>query len=114
MLEQVDWVCLSTILSDQEVPQEGQGGEGIAGVGGSNMKVPTMVSSSVGASDGLSPDPPSGPRVADGPLQQPTPTSSGRTVTSSRLETIQHRQLAAGILGETSQLLAAGWSNGTN
>jgi len=32
----------------------------------------------------------------------------------SCLETIQHRQQAAGISSEAFQLLAAGWSKGTN
>ena len=34
--------------------------------------------------------------------------------TGSRLETIRHRQQAEGISSEASQLLAAGWSRGTN
>ena len=95
------------------MPQESQGGEGLTSTGSANMEVPTLVSSPVGASGGLPPDPFRGPRAVDGPHQHPTPPSSGRTAASIRLETIWHREQATGISGETSRLLAAGWSNGT-
>ena len=113
-LEQVDRLRLPTILSDRGMPQEGQGGQGISGASGSNMEIPALVSSSARSPNRLPPDPPSRLRSSGGPLQQSAPTDGNRPVASSRLETIRQRQLAAGISGETSQLLAAGWSSGTN
>ena len=41
----MDIICIPTILPDWQVPQEGQGGEGITGAGSPNMEVTTMVSS---------------------------------------------------------------------
>ena len=113
-LEQVDRLHLPTILSDRGMPQEGQVGQGISGASGSNMEIPALVSSSARSPNRLPPDPPSRLRSSGGPHQQSAPTDGNRPVTPSRLETIRQRQLAAGISGETSQLLAAGWSSGTN
>ena len=73
-----------------------------------------MVPGPIGATDRLPLDLSSRPRTVDGPLWQPTSTSGHRPAATSRLESIQLRQLAAGISEETSQLLAAGWSRGTN
>ena len=113
-LEQVDRLCLPTILSDWGMPQEGQGGQSIPGASGSNMKIPALVYSPARSPNRLPPDPPSRPRSSGGPLQQPTPTGGSRPVAASRLETIRQRQLTPGISGQASQLLATGWSSGTN
>ena len=107
-------LCFSSILSDRQMPQEGQGGEGICGAGSTNMKITAMIPGSTRAADRLPHDSFRGSRAVDGPLRQPTPTSGGRPVAVSRLETIRLRQLATGFSEETSQLLAAGWSSGTN
>ena len=110
-MKQGNQLCFSSNL---QVPQEGQGEEGITSAGTTNMEVTAVVPSFTGATDRLPHDSSRGPRAVDGPLWQPTPTSSGRPVAVSRLETIRLRQLTTGISGETSQLLAAGWSSGTN
>ena len=73
-----------------------------------------MVSSPAGATDRPSLDPTRQPGTIDGPLRRPTPTGGIGTTTASRLEAIRSRQFATGISAETSQLLAAGWSTGTN
>ena len=78
------------------------------------MEVTTTVSSPAGATDRPSLDPTRQPGTIDGPLQHPTPTGGIGTTTASRLEAIRSRQFATGISAETSQLLAAGWSTGTN
>ena len=110
-LEQVDRLRLPTILSDRQMPQ---GGQGISGASGSNMEIPALVSGSAKSPNRLPPDPPSRLRSSGGPLQQSAPTGGNRPIVSSFLETIRQRQLAVGISGETSQLLAVGWSSGTN
>jgi len=78
------------------------------------MEIPAVVSSPAGTSDRLSLELSRGSEPTDGPLQQGTPTSSSRTIAPSHLEAIWLRQLAAGVSRETSELLAMGWSNGTN
>ena len=73
-----------------------------------------MVPGPAGISCRFSPDRSKRLTPADGFLQQPGPSSSSKTTVPSLLETIQHRQPAAGISAETSRLLAAGWSNENN
>jgi len=90
-MDQVDGICLPSILPNWQVSQEGQGGESFTDTGGSSMEITAVVSSSAGTSSGLSPDPPRGPRAPDGPNQQPTPSNSSRAAVPSRLETIQRR-----------------------
>ena len=87
-IEQVDRICLLTFLSDQGMPQKGQGGQGISGAGGSSMEIPALVSSSARSSDRSLPDPSSRPRPSGGPLQQSAFTGSNRPVMFSCVETI--------------------------
>jgi len=52
--------------------------------------------------------------AVDRPIRPPSLTDDSRPVASSSLEVIRQRQQSAGISGEASQLLATGWSKGTN
>ena len=73
-----------------------------------------MVSSITGAASGLSPAASINPNTPVRPVWPVTPSNDNRTDTVSRLEAIRHRQQAEGISSKASQLLAAGWSKGTN
>ena len=73
-----------------------------------------MVPSTARSIGGLSPDTAKGPDAADRSVQQPTSLGCNRTITTSRLEVIRHRQQTKGISEEASQLLEARWSKGTN
>ena len=77
-------VCLPTFLSDRQIPEEGQGRQGVASAGSPNMEVPTMVPSPAGTSSGIPPNPSGRPRVADGPCQRPTSTTWKLSSISSR------------------------------
>ena len=57
-MERVDGVCLPTFLSDRQMPEEGQGRQGVASVGSPNMEVSTMVPSPAGTSSGILPGDP--------------------------------------------------------
>ena len=48
---QVDGIRIPTILSNRQMPQEGQGGESITGTGGTNMEVPALVPCSTGTTN---------------------------------------------------------------
>ena len=113
-LDQLEGICLPPILPDREMPQKSKRGQGIAGTCSTSVEVPAMVPSSAGASDRLSLDPTCRPSASDRPLRQAPSTDCDRTAPTSRLEAIRRRQTAEGISEETSQLLAAGWSRGTN
>ena len=73
-----------------------------------------MVSGITRTASGLSPDTPKELHVADRPVQQPTTPDCSRGITPSYLEVIKRRQQVKGSPEEISQLLAAGWSRGTN
>ena len=104
----------SALLPDWEVSQEGLGRQGIIGASGPNTEIAAVVSEPTGTFDRLLAYLSGEPGAVDRLLQQSIPIRSNRSVVSSRLEIIWHRQQAAKISGKTSQLLAAGWSKGTN
>ena len=65
-------------------------------------------------SNGLSLDITKQSNAVDRSIWSPSPTDGSRPATANCLEVIRQRQQAAGISGEASQLLAAGWNKGTN
>ena len=113
-LGQILRVRISTVLLDWQMPQKGQGREGVTAVDSPGVEITALVSGTVGPTSGLPPVTPEQSNTADRPIQQSSSAADSRPATTSCLEVIRQRQQAAGISRETSQLLAAGWSKGTN
>ena len=107
-------VHIPTILLDWQMSQEGQGREGTSVVDSPSVAVSAVVSSFAGSTSGLSPDTTKQSNPTNRSIRQSSSSYGSRPVTTSRLEVIRQRQQAAGISREASQLLAAGWSKGTN
>ena len=107
-------VMPSPFLSNWQMHQEGERRQGFPDSGGTSLEVTTMVSSFTRTVSGLSPNASTATNTPVGPIWQATSPDGNRTTTISRLETIRHRQQADGISSKASQLLAAGWSKGTN
>ena len=113
-LEGTGGICISTLCSDRQVFTEGQSGTEHNSVGGTFVEEPSMVSNATRSSSRTSSSHPS--------LQRPAVRSQRATTSSSvlqqtevnRLETIRQQNSAAGVSEETSALLLAGWSTGTN
>ena len=113
-VEQVEVIRLSTFLPDWQMCQEGQGRQSIPDTNSPSLEISTMVPSIAGAVGRLSSNTSTITNAPVGPIRQTSSLNGDRTATASRLETIRHRQQAEGISSEASQLLAAGWSRGTN
>jgi len=113
-LEQVAGLCLPSFLPSRQMYQEGQRRQSISDTGSPSLEVTTVVSSITGAVSGLSPVASTDTNTLVRPIRPVSPSNDNRAVTVSRLEAIRHRQQAEGISSEASQLLAAGWSRGTN
>ena len=113
-LEQLGRVRLPTLLPNRQVHQENQGGRGHSDNGGTCLALTAMVPGTPRTFSGFSPDSTRNPDAIDRPIQQPTSSDNHRTTATSRLEIIRNQQQAEGISSGASQLLAAGWSRGTN
>ena len=113
-LEQVGGICLPSLLPNWQVCQEGQRGQGFSDTSSTSLEVTAVVPSITRTVSGLSPDAPTNSEALVRPIRQATSFDGNRPATTSRLESIRHRQQADGISSEASQLLAAGWSRGTN
>ena len=113
-LEQVGGICLPSLLPNWQVCQEGQRGQGFSDTSSTSLEVTAVVPSITRTVSGLSPNTPTNSEALVRPIWQATSSDGNRPAITSRLESIRHRQQADGISSEASQLLAAGWSRGTN
>ena len=113
-LEQVGGICLPSLLPNWQVCQEGQRGQGFSDTSSTSLEVTAVVPSITRTVSGLSPNAPTNSEALVRPIWQATSSDGNRPATTSCLESIRHRQQADGISSKASQLLAAGWSRGTN
>ena len=96
-LEQMGGLCLPPFLSNWQMYQEGERRQGFPDSGGTSLEVTAVVSSFTQTVSGLSPNASTATNTPVRPIRQ---TTSNRTATISRLETIRHRQQADGISSE--------------
>ena len=113
-LGQVGRLRIPTILPNRQMSKEDQGGESITDSGSSCVEGSAVVLGIAGTTDRLPSDPTRQSNAAERPIRQATSSGYSRTAATSCLEVIRHSQQAEGISREASQLLAAGWSKGTN
>ena len=111
---QVGRLCISPILSNWQMSKEDQRGQGITNSDSPSVEGSAVVSGTAGTANRFPSDSSRQSNAVDRPIQQATFPSRSRTDATSRLEVIRHKQQAEGISREASQLLAAGWSKGTN
>ena len=107
-------VCLSSLFPSGQVPTQGD-----------TRGVHNCTNSTCVASPSMVPDPAEVPggvpsvatqtsSVANGPLQQVTPSLTEGTATACCVESIRQRHSAEGISSRASKLILAGWSKATN
>ena len=99
--------------TDRQVPPEGENRAECNCVSGSPVAEPDMVSNASRIDGGVS----AAPTRPEGHTERPyEPASSGMSKQAkiSRLESLRLQHTATGISKETSELLLAGWSKGTN
>ena len=113
-LEGPGGVCIPSLRSNRQMPTEDQSRTEYNCVSGTGMAEPSMVSNVIGLSSGTSPSPPSLLEPVVRPQGATTPPSVLQQVEASRMESIRRQHSAAGVSGDTSALLLAGWSRGTN
>ena len=113
-LERSTGVCLSSLCSHRQVCAEDTRGAEYSGVGDPPLASATLVSSSLG-SGGRPPVESSQERGPPaGPPRQVTPAGKPGEASVSRLESVKEQLSAAGVSQQASDLLVAGWSQGTN
>ena len=105
---------LSAICSDRQMFAESQNRAEYHSFGSTSMAEPSVVSHATRFSSRVSPPPCSQQRPVVRPQGSTTPTSAYQQAEISRLENIRQQHSAAGVSEETSALLLAGWSAGTN
>ena len=108
-------LCVPTLLTDREMPPEGEERRIDNRSTSPSMADPVLVSYLIGEPSG-SPSPPAVlPNPAEGPLRGTEPTAVALTTPPiSRLESIGRRYQAEGFSPEATNLITAGWSTGTN
>ena len=101
-------------LSNWQMSKEDQRGQGITNSDSPSVEGSAVVSGTAEIANRLPSDSSRRSNAVDRSIRQATSPSRSRTAATSCLEVIRHRQQAEGISREASQLLAAGWSKGTN
>ena len=113
-LEGPEGICFPTLCTNWEMSAEGKGGAKHCNTNSPNLAKPTMVCDLVGNADRVPPSSSMSQGLVDGPGGPTTPTSEPKQIKTSRLEDIRRQHSAAGVSAQTSELLLAGWSRGTN
>ena len=107
-------LCLSPLFTDRQVPPEGEDGTEHNCPGGSPVAEPDMVPNASGINGGV-PTTSARPEGHTERLYEPTaPIGAPQQAKVSRLESLWQQHAATGVSKETSELLLAGWSKGTN
>ena len=113
-LEDVGGIRLSPILLNREVSAENSPRGEHHNNSSAMVVFPSLVPSPTGESGG----PPAPSAQSQGSPVQPSrpdsPTSRPRVSTASRMQSIRVQYEAAGVSGQATELLLAGWSKGTN
>lgn len=78
------------------------------------MAEPTMVSYVTGTDDRAASPPPTPVGLTERPHGTATPIGMSQQVEAGHLESIRQQHCTRGIPKQTSELLLAGWSRGTN
>jgi len=107
-------LCLSPLFNDRQVPPEGEDGTEHNCPGSSPVAEPDMVPNASGINGGV---PTTSARLEGHTerLYEPTaPIGAPQQAKVSRLESLRQQHAATGVSKETSELLLAGWSKGTN
>ena len=91
-LGQMGRLCIPSLLPNRKMPQEDPRRQSISDSCGTGVEVTAVVPGIARSISGLYPDTAEGPDVVDRSVQQPTSLGCNRTVTTSCLEDIRHRQ----------------------
>ena len=113
-LEGPERICFSTLRTNWKMSAEGKGGAKHFNTNSPNLAKPTMVCDLVGNADRVPSSSSMSQGLVDGPGGPTTPTSEPKQIKTSRLKGIRRQHSAAGVSAQTSELLLAGWSRGTN
>ena len=104
-------LCLSTVCPDRSVPAEDQSGGVHGAVNSSMLENSALVPCPAGIIS-RSPNPPA--RAQEPTEGSPQPTTTSEITSSCRLESIRQQHASVGVSEQAAELLAAGWSKGTN
>ena len=104
-------LCLSSLLTDRQVPSEGETRTEHNCASGSSIEEPT---DAPGVDGGVSTAFARPEGHTERPNEPTSPIGMPQQASTSRLESLWQQHSTAGVSKETSELPLAGWSNGTN
>ena len=107
-------ICFSSLLPDRQMSTKGENRTKHSCTSSTPMEKSTMVPNGIGADDRTPPASTRSEGHTDGSQGSDTPIGRPEQAKACRMENLRQQHTSAGVSKETSELLLAGWSRGTN